>query len=619
MNKKQKNTFAMSCVFWGLMLIVLTATNGFAQTCGNGVVEAGEQCDDGNTSGGCCTAQCTFAEADSTCYDGNPNTIDSCNAAGVCVGRYQTTTCGACRNPSDAQDTSYCDLTTNQCVRQTASCAPFFIEADGTENKCQPNNGRDPATGQCLYSPKQCTATGCLETVCNPTSGACEIAPNTLKSLFVCQGNDNACSSPADGCPSNPCVAQSCRPDPNNNRPNCEFNAFLDCNAQPSSCQAGVPASTTVNSLSCQPGNGCVYTVTSCAPPSNPCEVLVRDGNASGCCTYQPRDCAAEFGNNPNFTYACDPTATNGVCQATPNSNQAPSITGGNVSRQQNAGASNSMITTVGDAEDATNSLSVSVNNSSSASVNGVTVSNIQVAANGNVSADISAACGATSVSFTLKVTDSGGSMTTAMLNVTVTNETTPPVINVPSDITVNLAPNSPATSAIVNFNPTATDNCDTNPTVTASPASGSAFSVGTTTVNVTATDALGNQSTGSFTVTVRYNFAGLFNPIENLPVVNQANAGQAIPVKFSLSGNKGLNIFAVGFPASQQIACTDGSPISTVDETVNAGGSSLTYDATTDRYNYVWKTDKAWKGTCRLLIIRLNDGSNHIAQFRFK
>ena len=31
-----------------------------------------------------------------------------------------------------------------------------------------------------------------------------------------------------------------------------------------------------------------------------------------------------------------------------------------------------------------------------------------------------------------------------------------------------------------------------------------------------------------------------------------------------------------------------------------------------------MWKTDKAWAGTCRELTITLNDGTTHTAQFKF-
>lgn len=92
-----------------------------------------------------------------------------------------------------------------------------------------------------------------------------------------------------------------------------------------------------------------------------------------------------------------------------------------------------------------------------------------------------------------------------------------------------------------------------------------------------------------------------------------------AIPVKFSLNGDKGLNIFAAAFPVSQQLTCSDGAPISTVEETVTAGNSSISYDAMTDLYKYVWKTDKTWKGTCRQLIVKLNDSSVHAANFQFR
>ena len=196
----------------------------------------------------------------------------------------------------------------------------------------------------------------------------------------------------------------------------------------------------------------------------------------------------------------------------------------------------------------------------------------------------------------------------------------TPPVIDPISNVTVYLPPNSTAISRTVNFPlPTASDNLTQNPTVSTNPVSGSVFNIGATTVSVTATDAAGNAAANSFTVTVLFNFAGFFQPVDNLPLLNISNAGQAIPVKFSLSGNKGLNIFAAGYPASGQIPCSANEPGNTIEETVNPGGSSLTYNATNDQYNYVWKTNKAWKGTCRILVVRFIDGSQYYAKFRFK
>jgi hypothetical protein len=51
----------------------------------------------------------------------------------------------------------------------------------------------------------------------------------------------------------------------------------------------------------------------------------------------------------------------------------------------------------------------------------------------------------------------------------------------------------------------------------------------------------------------------------------------------------------------------------------VSAGLSSLSYDDTTGQYSYVWKTEKAWAGTCRQLVVRLSDGTDHVASFMFK
>ena len=55
------------------------------------------------------------------------------------------------------------------------------------------------------------------------------------------------------------------------------------------------------------------------------------------------------------------------------------------------------------------------------------------------------------------------------------------------------------------------------------------------------------------------------------------------------------------------------------VKATVSAGSSSLAYDAASETYSYVWKTDKAWKGSCRQLVLGFADGSFQRANFMFK
>lgn len=145
--------------------------------------------------------------------------------------------------------------------------------------------------------------------------------------------------------------------------------------------------------------------------------------------------------------------------------------------------------------------------------------------------------------------------------------------------------------------------------------------SVGTKSFTVNAADNAGNTASLTHHYSVVYSFSGFLQPVDNYPTVNTVNAGAAVPVRFSLGGNQGLDIFASGYPKAESYACGaqgDGSS-ALIEETVtNPGKSSLQYDPATDTYTYVWKTDKAWAGTCRRLVVKLTDNSEHVALFRF-
>jgi hypothetical protein len=99
----------------------------------------------------------------------------------------------------------------------------------------------------------------------------------------------------------------------------------------------------------------------------------------------------------------------------------------------------------------------------------------------------------------TATATDIFGETATCAFTVTV-NDTEKPAVTCPANLTVNTAPGR--CDAVVTFAVTATDNCP-GVTVASSPPSGSTFQKGATTVTSTATDASGNVSTCSFTVTV--------------------------------------------------------------------------------------------------------------------
>ncbi|HEX5016260.1 MAG TPA: PxKF domain-containing protein [Actinomycetes bacterium] len=138
--------------------------------------------------------------------------------------------------------------------------------------------------------------------------------------------------------------------------------------------------------------------------------------------------------------------------------------------------------------------------------------------------------------------------------------------------------------------------------------------------VTFNASDAVGNAGAKQCAYSVVFNFHGFFSPVD-IGLYNVVNSGQAIPVKFDLSGNQGLNIFLAGYPQSTKVACNTGTGMDDIEETVTAGNSSLTYNNGTPygQYHYVWKTDKAWASTCRRLDLKFIDGTTRSAVFQFK
>jgi hypothetical protein len=115
------------------------------------------------------------------------------------------------------------------------------------------------------------------------------------------------------------------------------------------------------------------------------------------------------------------------------------------------------------------------------------------------------------------------------------------------------------------------------------------------------------------------YTFTGFFQPVDNAPLWNSAKAGSAIPVKFSLGGDLGLDVLKSGYPKVTPTTCPGANAsIDAIEQTVTAGGSSLSYDATGGQYIYVWKTDKAWAGKCLQFELGLNDDTPHIALVQF-
>lgn len=109
------------------------------------------------------------------------------------------------------------------------------------------------------------------------------------------------------------------------------------------------------------------------------------------------------------------------------------------------------------------------------------------------------------------------------------------------------------------------------------------------------------------------FDFGGFLDPVSDGP--NVAKAGQAIPVKFSLDGDQGLEVVT---SARFVIEGTDLNPVGEVLDAVTASRSGLSYDAASDTYTYVWKTDKAWAKKTGKFVLTLSDDSQHEFEVSF-
>jgi len=141
---------------------------------------------------------------------------------------------------------------------------------------------------------------------------------------------------------------------------------------------------------------------------------------------------------------------------------------------------------------------------------------------------------------------------------------------------------------------------------------------VGTHSFTVNVQDLAGNVGAPvTVSYAVGYKFAGFYPPVINPPATNKNEAGDTIPLKFSLGGNQGLGILAAGYPISTPIACS-GKKLASASLATAESHAGLTYNSTTGLYTYTWKTNKAWMGTCRQFVLQLTDGSTHVANFAF-
>jgi ribosomal protein S18 len=144
-------------------------SGGFnASHCGNGQIDEGESCDDGNRSNGdCCSASCgLYAQGAACSDDGSPCTSDTCNATGQCEHVNRTGTCDD-GNGCTAGDT----CVNGQCV---GAVQPDDAACDDG-NRC--TTGDRCQHGTCTSEPVVCPS--CLE--CNVDHGCVPAIANGCK------------------------------------------------------------------------------------------------------------------------------------------------------------------------------------------------------------------------------------------------------------------------------------------------------------------------------------------------------------------------------------------------------------------------------------------------------
>ena len=171
------------------------------------------------------------------------------------------------------------------------------------------------------------------------------------------------------------------------------------------------------------------------------------------------------------------------------------------------------------------------------------------------------------------------------------------------------------ATGAIVTYVASAKDAVGNPIPVTCTPASGSLFPLGLTTVQCSARDAVGNQATASFVVLVRFKWSGFLPPIKN-DGSSVFKLKDTVPVKFQLAN--GIKDAVAHLWLAKVTNGVPGPEQKAVPATNWNTGNSFRYDKSCGQYIFNMSTKPLSRGKWRLRV-DLHDTIGHTVEITLK
>jgi cysteine-rich repeat protein len=129
--------------------------------CGNGIQTAGEECDDGNRiAGDCCSADCRLEAAGASCIDdGNPCTSDVCDGQATCTHPNNSAPCsdGNLCNGEDVCSNGTCSVHAGNPCGSEPVCQRACIQTGPLQYQCN----MDPLGSPCPPDGQACTSDVC--------------------------------------------------------------------------------------------------------------------------------------------------------------------------------------------------------------------------------------------------------------------------------------------------------------------------------------------------------------------------------------------------------------------------------------------------------------------------